>query len=140
VVLVVEDEAAIRDYLAAAVRAWGWEATTAASLAEARTVLGRQPLDLVILDSRLPDGDGVEFIGEIRGGPAGDAPILLYTGLGIEEGRRGLASGADAYLVKPAPQELLHRKAFALLRRPGRSRPAEGGARGGDRSIPVRAT
>jgi len=52
---------------------------------------------------------------------------LLYTGLGAQEGQLGLEAGADDYLVKPAPLELLNRKARKLLERAGWVGLGEGG-------------
>jgi GAF domain-containing protein/ActR/RegA family two-component response regulator len=118
-VLVVDDDSLVREMLAAAIRDRGWEATAAATLAEARTALDQGVADLIILDSRLPDGSGVEFVRQIRNVLAPRLPILMYTGLGAEEGQVALKAGADDFLVKPAPLELIHRKVATLLARAG---------------------
>ncbi len=128
-VLVVDDDPVAREMLAESARAWGWEGTTAATLGEARAALTRALPDLVILDVALPDGSGVDFARELRRVLAPFVPILMYTGLGAAEGQAALAVGADDYLVKPAPLELLHRKARELLARagwPGLPQGAEG--------------
>jgi len=127
-VLAVDDDPGMRELLACSLREWGWEAATAATLAEARAALDRERPDLVILDAAMPDGSGRDFVREIRQGPAARVAILLFTGLGAEEGQAALKMGADDYLVKPAPGEAIHRKASKLLGRgwgPGSTGPGE---------------
>jgi DNA-binding response OmpR family regulator len=117
-VLIVDDDPQIRDLLAAAVREWGWDGTAAATLAEARALLDRATPDLLILDSQLPDGSAVDLVHQTRRHPALRLPILMYTGLGAEEAQLALKAGADDYLVKPAPLEVIERKARALVGAP----------------------
>ena len=64
--LVVEDEADQRTLLAGLLSAEGYSVACAASLAEATRELGRAPVDLVISDWRLPDGDGGELLARVR--------------------------------------------------------------------------
>jgi len=118
-VLVIDDDPAVREMLASAMRDQGWEATAAATLAEARAALDQAVPDLVILDSGLPDGSGLEFVHRVRNGLAPRLPILMYTGLGAEEGQVALKAGANDYLVKPASLEMICRKASALLAQGG---------------------
>jgi GAF domain-containing protein/ActR/RegA family two-component response regulator len=118
-VLVVEDDPAMRETLLGAMAVWGWEATAAESLAAARTALEADRLDLMLLDSALPDGSGVDFVGDVRSRSGPRLPILVYTGLGAEEAQAAMAAGADEYLVKPAPLEAVQRKAATLLARAG---------------------
>jgi DNA-binding response OmpR family regulator len=118
-VLVVEDDPAVRETLLGAMAGWGWEATAAETLGAARTALEADRLDLMLLDSALPDGSGVDFVGDVRSRPGPRLPILVYTGLGAEEAQAAMAAGADEYLVKPAPLEAVHRKAAALLAQGG---------------------
>jgi GAF domain-containing protein/CheY-like chemotaxis protein len=114
-VLVVDDDPVVLEMLTGAVRGWGWEAAGAASLAESRGALQRATPDLIILDVRLGDGSGVEFAQQVRHGLAPHVPILMYTGLGAAEGEAALEAGADDYVVKPAPLEVIRRKAAKLL-------------------------
>jgi len=118
-VLAVDDDPGMRELLACSLRGWGWEAAAAATLAEARAAIAREQPDLVILDASMPDGSGTDFVREIRHGGAPRVAILMFTGLGAEEGQAALTLGADDYLVKPAPGEAIHRKASKLLAQVG---------------------
>jgi signal transduction histidine kinase len=118
-VLVVDDEPLVQELLAGAVRHWGWEPVAVGSLAEARAILHRGMPDLLILDVRLEDGSGVDFAREVRRALASRTAILMYTGLGAAEGEAALEAGADDYVVKPAPLEVIRRKAGKLLARVG---------------------
>jgi GAF domain-containing protein/ActR/RegA family two-component response regulator/HAMP domain-containing protein len=118
-VLVIDDDSAVREMLVSAMRDRGWGATAAATLAEAQAALDQAVPDLAILDSGLPDGSGLEFVHRVRNGLALRLPILMYTGLGAEEGRVALKAGANDYLVKPASLDMIYRKASALLAQGG---------------------
>jgi two-component system phosphate regulon response regulator OmpR len=115
-VLVVEDDpdlaAMVAEYLGRA----GFEVTTAATVAVARQYLAATPVDMVVLDVMLPDGDGFDLCREIR--VESDVPILMLTARGDATDRIvGLELGADDYLPKPfEPRELLARLR-AVLRR-----------------------
>jgi DNA-binding response OmpR family regulator len=77
--------------------------------AQALSLLEQEQFDLYLLDSWLPDMDGVELCRRVRR-YAPLAPILFYSGAAYETDRlRGLAAGADAYIVKPDLDGLLNR-------------------------------
>jgi CheY-like chemotaxis protein len=114
-VLLVDDDPEVRRMLDDACRTWGWEPIAAETLAQARAVVESGLPDLVILDAALPDGSGTAFTREFRRGHPTPVPILMHTGLGAEEGQAALEAGADDYLVKPAPLELIQQKASRLL-------------------------
>ena len=84
---------------------------------EIAAVLKRDPVDLVVLDLRLPDEDGMQIARRLRA-ESPELPIIMLTGLKDEADRvMGLELGADDYLTKPfSPRELLAR-IRALLRR-----------------------
>jgi DNA-binding response OmpR family regulator len=90
-------------------------------------VLTRDTIDLVVLDLRLPDEDGMEIAKRLRAESPG-LPILMLTGLKEEADRvMGLELGADDYLTKPfSPRELLAR-IRALLRRSRAQQTVAGG-------------
>jgi two-component system response regulator RegX3 len=115
-VLLVEDERAIRDAVAAYLEREGFWVTAVADGAAALEVASRKRFDLVVLDLNLPKVPGEEVCRRIRN--ASDVPIIMLTAKGAEEERiRGLEMGADDYLVKPfSPRELVAR-VRALLRR-----------------------
>jgi len=138
-VLVVDDDPTVRDLLLEALALWGWDGAAAETLAGARAALERATPALLILDAGLPDGSGVDFAREIRAGAAPHLPILMYTGLGAQEGLEACEAGADDYLVKPAPLELIRQKAGALLARAGWRNACGGGGVAAAVSPPVSA-
>ena len=115
-ILIVEDEATVRDTLALNLNAEGYEVVTAADgeagLAEAR----EKEFDLVVLDVMLPKLDGLSLCRLIR--KDSNVPILLLTARGTEVDKIvGLESGADDYIVKPfGLGEFLARVRAALRR------------------------
>ncbi|PWR24767.1 response regulator [Zavarzinia aquatilis] len=116
VVLIVEDDAAVRRVLRATIEAQGCRVIEAATGADAlRRMAGERP-DLVLLDLGLPDRDGLELIREWRGWSA--VPILVLSARGDEATKiRALDLGADDYVTKPfAGGELLARLRAALRR------------------------
>ncbi len=116
-VLVVDDEQAVRDAIARALRYEGYTVATAADGQEALEAQALEPADAIVLDVLMPNLDGLEVCRRLRLG--GDpVPILMLTARETVPDRvAGLDAGADDYLVKPfALQELLARLR-ALLRR-----------------------
>jgi DNA-binding response OmpR family regulator len=116
-VLIVEDDAAIREGVVDALRFAGYEPLDAGTFRDGLALAARAELDLLLLDLVLPGGDGLDLLGEVRlGRPT--LPVILVTARGREEDRvRGLELGADDYVVKPfSVKELLARVA-AVLRR-----------------------
>ncbi|MBX3158321.1 MAG: response regulator [Deltaproteobacteria bacterium] len=102
-VLVVDDSLTVRMDLTEAIAADGLAAVPCASIAEARRALAAQQVDVVLLDVRLPDGDGIDFLDELRASAATAAlPILMLTSeMEVKDRVRGLATGATDYLGKP---------------------------------------
>jgi two-component system, NtrC family, response regulator AtoC len=106
-VLVVEDEAYVRESLAEILRERGYEAVVAATLAEGISLLATLPVDVVLTDFRLPDGDGLELVRQARE-LAPEVPVVVLTGQGtITSAVECLKSGASDYLLKPADPEAL---------------------------------
>jgi len=107
-VLIVEDEPGLRDGLAQAVATLGYQPLPAADLAAARRLIAEQPIDCVLLDIRLRDGDGLMLLREIRGGPHRDVPVILATAYGDSERTiEAMRDGAFDYLTKPFDFPLL---------------------------------
>jgi DNA-binding response OmpR family regulator len=115
-VLVVEDEAKIRDLLRSYLEREGWSVLTTGSGAEAITMASSARPDLVLLDLGLPDVPGEAVAAELR--RLGDIPVLILTARASEQDRvAGLELGADDYVTKPfSPREVTLR-AKAILRR-----------------------
>jgi two-component system response regulator MprA len=122
-ILVVDDEPAVREALARALRLDGYGVALASDGREALTAWSEQPPDAVVLDVLMPHVDGLEVCRRRRAD--GDrTPVLMLTARDAVRDRvRGLDAGADDYLVKPFALEELLARLRALLRRAGGGRP-----------------
>jgi len=102
-ILVVDDSYTVRMDLADALTTAGFEPLPAASLGEARELLRTHVVALAILDVRLPDGDGVEFLHELRADPrTAELPVLMLSSEAeVADRIRGLRQGANDYVGKP---------------------------------------
>ena len=115
-ILVVEDERAISEPLAAHLEREGFDPQVAASISEADDAVQRQRPDLMLLDVMLPDGDGRDLARRIR--LDSDLPIIMLTARGEEVDRIvGLEIGADDYVVKPFSARELTARIRSILRR-----------------------
>ena len=123
-ILVVEDDAAVRDSLARTLRFEGYQVDTAGDGREALDVVRAGEPDAVILDVSMPRMDGLETCRRLRADGV-VLPVLMLTARdSVGDRVAGLDAGADDYLVKPfALQELLAR-IRAMLRRSALSVPA----------------
>ena len=117
--LVVDDDARLRELLRRYLFEHGFRVTAAADAAEARAQLASFAFDLVVLDVMMPGESGLDLTRELR--TAGDkrVPVLLLTAMGEPEDRiNGLEQGADDYLAKPfEPRELVLRIRNIIERR-----------------------
>ena len=118
-ILLVEDEAALTMLLRYNLEAARYNVDTAARGDEAEIKLRENPPDLVILDWMLPGLSGIELCRRLRTRPeTKQLPIIMLTARGEESERvRGLATGADDYIVKPFSVPELIARVNALLRR-----------------------
>jgi len=119
IVLVVDDEPAVRAALQRALRLEGYEVELAADGAEALQRLAHVAPDAVVLDVLMPRVDGLEVVRRMR--EANDrTPVLMLTARdGVADRVAGLDAGADDYLVKPFALAELNARLRALLRRSG---------------------
>ena len=112
-VLVVDDDAHIREVICFALRRAGFEVAEAGDGETALVRVERDRPDLVILDILMPEMDGLDVCRAVRGGSAGNAnvPILFLSSKDAEADRIvGLELGADDYITKPfSPRELVAR-------------------------------
>ena len=115
-VLVVDDEPQILRALRINLRVRGYEVDTAATGGQALEAAGHHPPDLVILDLGLPDLDGVEVIGGLRGWTS--APIIVLSGRADSTDKvKALDAGADDYVTKPFGMDELLARMRAAARR-----------------------
>ena len=120
-VLLVEDDVRVAAAVASGLRKRGYEVDCAGSIAEA---LEAAPVDIVLLDLGLPDGDGMDLCRMLRARQP-EVGIIAVTARGEERDRvTGLMTGADDYVVKPFSMAELHARMAAVLRRASRSAPA----------------
>lgn len=113
-VLIIDDEAAVRQILSAIVSRSGHSVDTAANVKEAAGKLARGDVDLALCDIRMPDGDGVELIRSFRGTGIDTQFIMVTAFASVETAVEALRAGASDYMVKPIrSEELQHRLAQA---------------------------
>ncbi|SNY52536.1 two-component system, OmpR family, phosphate regulon response regulator PhoB [Arsukibacterium tuosuense] len=118
-ILVVEDEAPIRDMLCFVLEQNGYQAITAEDFPSAINQLIEPYPDLVLLDWMIPGGSGIQFAKKMKQHElTRNIPIIMITARGEEEDKvRGLEVGADDYVTKPfSPKELMAR-IKAVIRR-----------------------
>ena len=126
-VLVVDDDATVRDVVARYLGDAGYRVDLAADGDDALRAAAAARPDAVVLDLMLPTTDGLDVCRALRAGPSPPA-IVMLTALGEEDDRiRGLELGADDYVTKPfSPRELVLR-VESVLRRAGEHTLAEEG-------------
>jgi DNA-binding response OmpR family regulator len=144
--LVVEDNTALNDMIAAHLRERSFTVSAAHTGAMAIAAIAATNYDAIILDLGLPDMDGMDVLRAVR--DAGNVPVLILTARDAVEHRvAGLDAGADDYIIKPFDLTEFEARLRAVLRRPGTRNapglsygdlsfdPACHAARAGDRSV-----
>ncbi|MFQ5488450.1 MAG: phosphate regulon transcriptional regulator PhoB [Gammaproteobacteria bacterium] len=123
--LLVEDEAPLRDMLRFALADEDYEISEAADASEGLARLRERRPDLILLDWMLPGMSGIEFLRRLRREAAfQEIPVIMLTARGEEDDRvQGLQEGADDYLSKPFSTRELKARIQALLRRTAAARP-----------------
>jgi two-component system phosphate regulon response regulator PhoB len=118
-VLIVDDEASIRDMLVFSLSRAKMEALTATDATSALAIVNDNRPDIILLDWMMPGISGIDLARRLRADPATrDLPIIMLTARSTENDRvNGLETGCDDYIVKPfSPRELIAR-INSLLRR-----------------------
>jgi DNA-binding response OmpR family regulator len=125
-VVVIEDEAAVRTGVGAALEREGLAVSAFADSVEVEAIEATMP-DLIVLDVGLPRGDGFELARQLRA--RGDVPIVFLTARdAVADRLTGFEIGADDYLIKPFALEELLARVRVVLRRSGRhTAPLEAG-------------
>jgi two-component system response regulator PilR (NtrC family) len=136
-VLVVDDEADLRELLELTLVGMGLDVDCAADLGEARGLLAEGRYALCLTDMRLPDGDGLALVAEI-GAEHQDTPVAVITAFGSAENAvAALKAGAFDYLSKPVGLEALRALVRSALQLSAVAEPAPQRASAGVRAEPV---
>ena len=115
-ILVVEDEPKIAETLIHVLNEQDFEATRVATILEAREALKVNVFSAIVLDVKLPDGNGFEFCKELR--KTNDIPILFLTSISDEVDKIvGLEIGADDYVTKPFSPREVSARLKAIIKR-----------------------
>jgi two-component system phosphate regulon response regulator PhoB len=120
-ILIVDDEAAIREMIRVALEMAGFDCMEAANAQEAHAAVIDHRPDIILLDWMLPGTSGIELLRRLRRDElTRNTPVIMLTAKGEEDNKiQGLEVGADDYITKPfAPRELVARLK-AVLRRSG---------------------
>jgi DNA-binding response OmpR family regulator len=120
-VLIVDDSLTIRMDLVGAFEEAGLTPIACGSIAEAREAFAQDTIRVAILDVLLPDGDGIDFLTELRASPHGAEMVILVlsTEAEVKDRIRGLRTGANEYVGKPYDAKHVVAKARELLRLDG---------------------
>ncbi|WP_300157570.1 sigma-54 dependent transcriptional regulator [Solidesulfovibrio sp.] len=128
-VLIIDDDQTIRDALARVVSRLGHAPDMAATLSEGLRRAGEADVDVVFLDVRMPDGNGLDAIGEIRRAPS-NPEVIVITGWGDPDGaERAMRQGAWDYIEKPPTVKTMTAPLVSAMehRRQARAERGEGG-------------
>ena len=125
-ILVVDDDEPVRELLESYLTTEGYRVSTAPDAASAKHYLDGETVDLIVCDLRLPDGDGLALVRQIRSET--QIPVIILSSKDQDVDRIvGLELGADDYLTKPFnPRELLARIKAVLRRVSGEGRTPRG--------------
>lgn len=132
-ILVVEDEAEMRELLAQRLASWGYEVLTAGDGEEGWRLVQEQHPNLILLDVVMRAMKGREFCERLKANPrTKDIPVIFLTALGLPDHiKAGLDAGGEDYVVKPfQPEDLKLRVSLCLARHAG-APPHNGGSDGG---------
>lgn len=123
-ILVVDDEAAIRDMVRMALELENYTVSDASNAHQAAKILESEDIDLILLDWMMPGVSGIDFAGRIRRDGNSTVGIIMVTAKDDEDDMiRGLDVGADDYVKKPFSTKELSSRIKAVLRRLSESSP-----------------
>jgi len=100
-ILVVDDEADLREIIISELEFAGAKSLEASNIADAEKIIDQNPIDLVITDIRMPGGTGIELLDNIKSKKSGSPPFILITGFADIDSREALDRGAEELIQKP---------------------------------------
>ena len=118
-ILIVDDEAGVRELLGDALRIAGFETSTASDGMSALTAIRNKKPDLLIIDINMPLMDGFELVERLRSTGDNTPALMLSARADRVDVTRGLTLGADDYVTKPYSSRELIARVRAVLRRQG---------------------
>ncbi|MGA8809874.1 MAG: sigma-54 dependent transcriptional regulator [Thermoanaerobaculia bacterium] len=99
--LIVDDEASLRDFLSIVFEDEGWRVETAGSVAEARAAVAKNEPDLILCDLMLPDGSGIDLLREVKTATPSIAVVMITAHTSTKSAVEALKAGAFDYIAKP---------------------------------------
>ena len=99
--LIVDDEASLRDFLSIVFEEEGWRVETAGSLSEARSALAKHEPDIILCDLMLPDGSGIDLVREVKAATPSVAVVMITAHTSTKSAVEALKAGAFDYIAKP---------------------------------------
>jgi two-component system response regulator PilR (NtrC family) len=99
--LIVDDEASLRDFLSIVFEEERWRVETAGSLAEARSALAKHEPDIILCDLMLPDGSGIDLVREVKAATPSVAVVMITAHTSTKSAVEALKAGAFDYIAKP---------------------------------------
>jgi len=123
-VLLVEDNEQNRELVEYLLGEAGLRVVSAANAASALEVVRREPVDLILLDMRIPGSEGVDLVGDLRAASGRSRPIIVALTAHAMRGdrERFLAAGCDEYIAKPIETSTFVDRLRSLVLRLGRTR------------------
>jgi len=117
VILVVDDSATVRKFVAASLNIKGFRVVTAGDGVEAMELMPKENFDLIVTDLNMPDMDGYEFIRSVRETPEfRNIPIIVLSSMtNLKDKDLALEVGAIAFLEKPLSAEAIQREVFRFV-------------------------
>jgi two-component system response regulator PilR (NtrC family) len=99
--LIVDDEASLRDFLSIVFEDEGWRVETAGSVADARAAVAKNEPDLILCDLMLPDGSGIDLLREVKTATPSVAVVMITAHTSTKSAVEALKAGAFDYIAKP---------------------------------------
>jgi two-component system, NtrC family, response regulator PilR len=99
--LIVDDEASLRDFLSIVFEDEGWRVETAGSVAEAQAAVAKSEPDLILCDLMLPDGSGIDLLREVKSATPSVAVVMITAHTSTKSAVEALKAGAFDYIAKP---------------------------------------